>query len=364
MSEKRGVLMDFYTAEIGTEEGKTLLPGNVNWKAGVLLRSTNWLGDACMTLPAVYKIRQQMPQNCKLFILAPKNLKSFWETFPWVDEVIGMASKRVSKDEKKLIENLNAGVAVVLPNSFGSALDIAFKSIPVRLGRGGRWRTALLTHRLPGWKRVAGEDRHHQLREYLQLARACGELTWDDSYPPAEPQVSAERLKEIKFDASKKWLCLAPGAKFGPAKQWPISHYAAVAKDWLAKGGEVVVIGTPDEVEVSRQVVEEAGGGLDLAGKTNLQELMYILGNVTSSVVNDSGAMHLSAAMGGQGVAVFGSTDPLATGPLGGKWKVIWNKIDCSPCLKKVCESPGRDYDCLKGVTPQQVIKALGELEE
>ena len=124
-----------------------------------------------------------------------------------------------------------------------------------------------------------------------------------------------------------------------------------------------MVIGTPDEVEVSQQVVDEAGGGLNLAGKTNLQELMFILGNVKSSVVNDSGAMHLSAAMGGQGVAVFGSTDPRATGPLGGRWKVLWNRIDCSPCLKKVCESPGRDYDCLKGVSPQQVIEALEELD-
>ena len=355
--------MDFYKANIAEANGLKLLPDNVDWKNGVLVRSTNWLGDACMTLPAVYKIRQLLPSSGKLFILCPKNLKSFWETFPWVDEVVGMAEKRAGAADKEHIKRLNPGVAVVLPNSFGSALDVAFKGIALRLGRGGRMRSALLSHRLPQWKRIAGEDRHHQLREYLQISRACGAESWDDKYPAAEPQVSSERLEEISFNPAKKWLCLAPGAKFGPAKQWPPDHYAAVAKDWLVKGGDVVVIGTPDEVAVSQQVVDQAGGGLNLAGKTNLQELMYILGNVKSSVVNDSGAMHLSAAMGGQGVAVFGSTDPRATGPLGGRWKVLWNRIDCSPCLKKICEVPGRDYDCLKGVSPQQVIEALEELD-
>jgi len=356
--------MEFYTADIAAPDGTKLLPDDVDWKNGVLVRSTNWLGDACMTLPAVYKIRDLMPSGCKLFILAPKNLKSFWETFPWVDEVVAMESKRTGNAEKEQIKRLNPGVAVVLPNSFGSALDIAFKGISVKIGRGGRLRTALLTHRLPQWKRIAGEDKHHQLREYLQISRACGAQSWDEAYPPAMPQVSKERLVELKFDPSKKWLCLAPGAKFGPAKQWPPAYHAEVAKYWLKKGGEVVVIGTPDEVEVAQQVVDLAKGGLNLAGVTNLQELMYILGNVESSVVNDSGAMHLSAAMGGQGVAVFGSTDPRATGPLGGKWKVIWNRIDCSPCLKKICEHPGRDYDCLKGVSAEQVIEALEELEK
>ena len=355
--------MDLYAPEIGEPNLKRLLPENIDWKNGVVVRSTNWLGDACMTLPAVYKIKQKMPSSCKLYIMCPKNLQAFWESFPWVEKTVPLAAKRASKEDKAVLKSLNCGLAVVLPNSFGSALDVSKCGIPIRIGRGGRMRSMFLTHKLPQWKRVAGEDKHHQLREYLQIAATVGCESWDDNYEPAETKVEKSRLDELGFDVAKKWLVLAPGAKFGPAKQWPIEYYSQVASWWLKEGKAVAVIGTPDESEVTAKVVELAGGGLNLAGKTNLMELMYILGKAELSVVNDSGGMHLSAAMGGKGVAVFGSTDPRATGPLGGRWKIIWNRIECSPCLKKVCEIPGKDYDCLKGIKPEQVIEALKVLE-
>ena len=354
--------MEVYKADIGKPQYKNLLGDDIDWKNGVLIRSTNWLGDACMTVPAVYKIKQLLPDNVDLYILAPQNLKSFWESFPWVKEVMPMSAKRVDSDLADKIIKLGCGVAVTLPNSFGSAIDIAFKEIPVRVGRKGRFRSFMLTHKLPKWKRVAGKDKHHQLREYLQLASACGADSWDDSYEPAAPQISLDHLRELGFDSDSSWLALAPGAKFGPAKQWPIEYYGEVAKKWLTKGKKVIVIGTPDEISVAEEVCKIAGGGLNLAGKTNLQELMYILGKVDVAVVNDSGGMHLTAAMGGKGVAIFGSTDPRATGPLGGKWHVIWNRIECSPCLKKTCEAPGKDYDCLKGIKPERVLSALEEL--
>ena len=356
--------MELYSPNIGSPDSKKLIPDNVDWKKGALIRSTNWLGDACMTLPAVFKIKQQMPEGATFNIMCPANLKSFWETFPWVNKVIGLAAKRASKEEKQAVKQLGCGVAVVLPNSFGSALDIGKCGIPVRVGRGGRMRSVLLSHKLPKWKRIAGKDKHHQLREYLQLAGALGNNDWDDNYEPAQTEVSQDRIAELGLSTSKKWLVLAPGAKFGPAKQWPIEYYGVVAKWWLTEeDSEVIIIGTPDEQSVAENVKNSAGGGLNLAGKTNLQELMFLLGKAALAVVNDSGAMHLSAAMGGKGVAVFGSTDPRATGPLGGKWKIIWNRIDCSPCLKKVCEIPEKDYDCLKGISPNQVIEALKVLE-
>jgi heptosyltransferase II len=354
--------MEYYSAEIGEPDFTRKLAEDVDWKSGVLVRSTNWLGDACMTVPAVYKIKELLPENAHLYILVPKNLKSFWESFPWVKTVIAMSTKRADAEVAEQVLKLNLGVAIALPNSFGSAQDIAFKEIPVRLGRKGQFRGFMLTHKLPKWKRVAGKDKHHQLREYLQISAACGSNKWDDYYEPAQPTVSLDHLKSLGFSPEDKWLALAPGAKFGPAKQWPVEYYAAVAKEWLARGKKVVVIGTPDEVLVTEEVCRLAGGGLNLAGKTNLQELMYILGKVEVAVVNDSGGMHLTAAMGGNGVAIFGSTDPRATGPLGGKWRVIWNRIECSPCLKKTCEAPGKDYDCLKGILPEQVLAALDDL--
>lgn len=356
--------MELYKAEIGEPDLKNLTGSNIDWKSGVIIRSTNWLGDACMTVPAVYKIYKLLPETAKLYIICPQNLQTFWEAFPWVEKVFPIATKRTDSETAEEIIKLNLGVAVTLPNSFGSAMDIAFREIPIRLGRKGRFRGFMLTHKLPKWKRIAGKDKYHQLREYLQIAAACGSEEWNDLYEPAQPKVCLDHLKGLGFDASKSWLALAPGAKFGPAKQWPTEYYGEVAKQWLALGKKVVVIGTPDEISVAEEVCKTAGGGLNLAGKTNLKELMYILGNVEAAVVNDSGGMHLTAAMGGNGVAIFGSTDPRATGPLGGKWHVIWNRIDCSPCLKKTCEVPGKNYDCLKGISPKQVIDALKSLCE
>lgn len=355
--------MELYAPEIGQPDFGRIIPADVDWKNGVLVRSTNWLGDACMTLPAVYKIKELLPENKKLHILCPEGLKSFWATFPWVESVIPLQKKRAAKTDKQKIKKLGCGVAVVLPNSFGAAVDISNCGIPVKVGRRGRFRSIFLTHRLPSWQRIAGADRHHQLREYLQVSAALGSEGWDSVYMPAQTTVTGERLAELEIDLSKKWLALAPGAKFGPAKQWPREYYSEVARWWLAQGHHVVVVGTADEVSVAQNVCQGAGGGVNLAGKTNLEELMYILGKAALAVVNDSGAMHLSAAMGGKGVALFGSTDPRATGPLGGKWKVIWNKIDCSPCLKKVCTIPGKDYDCLKSIRPQKVIEALQVLD-
>ena len=351
--------MELYKAQIGEPDLKNLLGNNVDWKNGVIIRSTNWLGDACMTIPAVYKIYKLLPDSAKLYIICPKNLQTFWEAFPWVEKVFPLATKRTDAETAEDILKLNLGVAVTLPNSFGSAMDIAFREIPVRLGRKGRFRGFMLTHKLPKWKRVAGKDKHHQLREYLQIAAACGAKDWDDHYEPAKPNVCLDHLKGLGFDSSQSWLALAPGAKFGPAKQWPTEYYGEVAKQWLALGKKVLVIGTPDEISVAEEVCKVAGDGLNLAGKTNLKELMHILGNVEAAVVNDSGGMHLTAAMGGKGVAIFGSTDPRATGPLGGKWHVIWNRIGCSPCLKKTCEIPDKNYDCLKRVSPKQVLDAL-----
>jgi len=351
--------MELYQADIGSSADNRLLAEGTDWKGGVLIRSTNWLGDAVMTLPAVYKISQLLPVGVKLNVLASHKVSGLWRTLPWVDNVVEMKQKRISPEESEELKKLNCGVAVILPNSFGSALDAFWKGIPVRIGRGGRMRSAFLTHRLPAWKRVAGQDRHHQLREYLQIASACGPVSWDSEYQPADPGVASSRLEELGINKSSELLVLAPGAAFGPAKQWPPDYHSEVARRWLERGAQVALVGTPAETEVCSQVAGAAQGAVDLAGKTNLRELMAILGRASACVVNDSGAMHLAAAMGAHGVAVFGSTDPRATGPLGGRWAVIWDRLECSPCLKRTCEVEERDYDCLKDIKPDRVWQSL-----
>ena len=355
--------MQFYKPELGEPFVEKIFDlSKVDWRNGMIVRSTNWLGDAVMTVPAVYKLSQLLPEGKKMMVLTKKALSSLWKAYDFVDEVIEMEDKRITPEAAKRMAELNPGVAVVLPNSFGSAKDLFGKGIPVRIGRKGRGRGLLLTHKLPGWYREPGKDTHHQLREYLQLAKACGSSEWNADCPPADPGVSDDRLNELGFDLSKKWLVLAPGAKFGPAKQWPVEYHREIAQWWTKEHGRVAVMGAPDEQETCSAVAEGIEGAVSFAGKTSVSELMAILGKAAASVVNDSGAMHLAAAMGGGGVAVFGSTEEIATGPVGGRWYILNDRLDCAPCLQRTCEVAGRDYDCLKGITPERVKKCLEDL--
>ena len=138
-------------------------PFELAWSNGLLLRSTNWLGDALMTLPASYQMSRQLPRPCGFFVLCPKFLVPLWEACPWVACAIGMEGKRISSEEIKDVRSLRVGTAVVFPNSFGSAMDVYHCHIRYRLGRAGRFRSLLLTHRLPEWPRSMGSAGFHQL---------------------------------------------------------------------------------------------------------------------------------------------------------------------------------------------------------
>jgi heptosyltransferase II len=350
-----------YVANIGPRPtlSPKAIPNHLASK-GCVVRSVNWLGDAVMTVPAVYRIKQSLPQGAKLSIVCIKSLEQFWASFPWVDQVIAMNGKHVKREETEKICNLKAGFAVIFPNSFGSALDLFLKNIPLRIGRGGRMRGFMLNRRLPSWRRKAGQDKNHQLREYLQIAQACGADAWDDYFEPAKPKIDLTKLERKGYKSIKDtWLAIAPGAAFGPAKQWPLSHYAQAAAWWIKEGGKCVILGAPGEEAHGEEVHQQCPEALNLVGKTSIPELMYILGESKFCIVNDSGAMHLAASVSAKGVAIFGSTDPTATGPLGGNWKVIWTRPDCSPCLQKQCPLPTDKYKCLSSATVEMVTNEL-----
>ena len=331
------------------------------WYNGLLLRSTNWLGDLLMTLPAAYKISRLVPEPCGFFVLAPAALAPLWQACPWVNAVIPMQRKRISSGEIALARRLTPGVAVVMPNSFGAALDIFRAKIPLRIGRAGRFRSLLLNHTIPEWPRGENIGERHQLSYYLELASTLGEISFDCQCPPLE--VSAEAASHYCIDKREKWLALAPGAAFGPAKQWPAQYFRRVAQLWQEQGGKVVLLGTKQESEAAAEIVSACPKVLNLVGKSALTELMSILANVDAVVANDSGAMHLAAALGTPGVAIFGSTDPVATGPIGATWQLAVSKAECRPCLQRKCPLPERQkYHCLTQIKPEEVFEMLGKI--
>ncbi|MFA6815633.1 MAG: lipopolysaccharide heptosyltransferase II [Lentisphaeria bacterium] len=326
-----------------------------DWHHGLLIRGTNWLGDCLMTLPAAWQLRHLIPKECSISVLTPSFLAPIWKACTWIDHVIPMRDKHISSEEIKQVQALDCGIGIVFPNSFGSALDIWKCSIPIRIGRSGNFRSVLLNHRIPKWKHSKESDSCHQLSYYLELISTLGSISLNAQYPPL--QVSPNAAKKNNILKKQNVLAIAPGAAFGPAKQWPTKNYIEVAKYHQKRGGKIVIVGTAKEQAAAKAVQIAIPEALDLTGKTNLSELMSILANTDTVIANDSGAMHLAAALGTPGVAIFGSTDPIATGPLGAPWKLLIADTPCRPCFQRICPLQGdKQYHCLHSITPKQVI--------
>lgn len=339
---------------------RILDPEAIRWRNGLIVRATNWLGDTVMSLPGVHALRQLLPDPCGLFVTCRAGLAPIWEAAPWVDDVIPIQGSRLRGGAARRARRLVAGVGVVLPNSFGSAWDFLGLDLPVRVGRGGRGRSALLTHVLPDWQHSQSEG-CHQVSHYLEVAAAMGAAMLDPAIPPLTIDNEQEALGALGITDTEDapLLLLAPGAAYGPAKQWPPASFREVARQWTARGGRVAVVGSEGERDTAQQVVQDVRGAINLAGRTDLRQLMTAFRAADAVVTNDSGSMHLAAALGTQGVAVFGSTDPVATGPLGERWVVLHQPVECSPCFERTCRRPEDDYACLTRIAPQTVCDAL-----
>ncbi len=335
------------------------------WRRGLLVRATNWLGDVVMTLPAIWQLRQLLPPGKRLIVLTPAKLQRLWESVPWADEVITFGSQRLTGDERQKLKAADAGAAVILPNSFGSALDIWRARVPHRVGRAGGGRSLLLDHVLPAWDRHPGQDRWHQVSEYLDVAAAFGAATDELTCPPLAPLLTDDEAAAARqWEAwPEPWLVLAPGAAFGPAKQWPAPSFAQVGKRWQATtGGTVIAVGAPGEEAAAAAALQDIPFSQNLAGRTSLTQVMHLLARSACIVANDSGTMHLGAALQRRGVAIFGSTDPIATGPIGGDWIILRHPLPCSPCLQRTCARTDFPYECLQAVTPDLVWTGIQQL--
>jgi heptosyltransferase-2 len=162
-----------------------------------------------------------------------------------------------------------------------------------------------------------------------------------------------------------KIMVVAPGAAYGSAKRWSSSSYNEVCRYWIEeKSGRVIIVGAENEMKTAEGVASNLDNShiLNLAGKTNLKELIYTLKKSDICVSNDSGVMHLGSALNAKGVAIFGSTDPFATGPLSKNWAVLLKKQSCSPCFFRECINVEKDYKCLEAITSADVIEAIEKL--
>lgn len=338
--------------------------GNDDWRDGLLIRVPNWLGDVIMTLPALTQLKKRLPAGKKLFVVCPANLEPLLSSLPIIDQIIPIpkAHKWWPLEERKRIRDLRAGIGVLFNNSLRDTFQLRQVGISTLYGAAARFRGPLLKGKIRFPKRKDNQlNMHHHASRYLSIAYMIGAEKWDGTLPEFAPQVDAEKVNELLSELStpNDFLVLAPGAAYGDAKRWSADNFAAVARFVLEKGKSVVLVGSPAEKEVGDEILDslESTNIVNLAGKTSLAELIQVLKKADICVANDSGVMHLAAAIGTKSVGIFGSTDPSATGPISNTCAILYNQQDCSPCFKRIC--PLGTRSCLESITPAQVIAKL-----
>jgi lipopolysaccharide heptosyltransferase II len=316
----------------------------------ILIRSSNWLGDAVMTFPAVRAFKRGRP-DAHVTILTPAKLADLWSTVPDVDAVISIASgESVFAVASKLRGKFD--VAVVLPNSLRTALEAWLAGIPRRVGYPGHHRRWLLNQvfgeKKSKKKANAGKPKH-QVYHYLALAEYCGADVSNALDTSAAPAVTSGRAPR---------LGIVPGAEYGPAKRWLPERFAEVMRRIHEDmGAEWRMFGVAKDREVADSIQSQAGVPcIDRVGKTTLRELIDELRQCDLLLTNDTGTMHLAASLGIPVVAIFGSTEPELTGPLGSGHIVLRKKVECAPCFLRECPI---DFRCMKRIEASEVIEAI-----
>ena len=333
----------------------------------ILVRSTNWVGDALLTTPALASLRENFPDS-HISVLAKKWVAAVFENHPAVNDVIIYDIEGRHKGWSgflSLAREIRAkrfDLAVLFQHAFGAALLVWLARIPERVGYNTDARGFLLNRAV----RYRPEDKEiHETDSYQGLISRSGlkvRLSNPVFYlPPEVEQWALNKLTEWNLDDTFI-LGLAPGAAYGPAKQWPQENFAKAARIILEKiPGAVFIFGSQSEAGVARGVKELLNvPAYDLTGSTNLAEAAALIKRCRLFLTNDSGLMHVGAAVGTPLVAIFGSTNPITTSPYTKKARVIRHAVDCAPCLKRECMQPR--HLCMELVTPEEVAAAGLEL--
>jgi heptosyltransferase-2 len=324
--------------------------------ATVHLRLPNWLGDVVMAAPAVAALHRARP-GARLVASAPSAFLPFARALP------GVAEARAAEGVRREARTLRAerpDAVVVFPRSFRAALPARLARVPVRVGHGQGATRWLLTHAAHD---AAPLRRAHRTRWFALLAEAFGPVAPDVPAPtlgpPPEARRAAERLLlALGRDPGRPLVVLEPGAAYGAAKCWPAERFGALARALRERGHDVVTIGTDASRPLEAKVAAAAGPGLlRAAGRTaDLGVLMGVLSLARLVVSNDTGPMHLAAALGTPVLALFGASDPVVSGPLGpGPRRVLYEPEPCSPCFLRECPVPG--HPCLEKWGSERVLR-------
>ena len=333
----------------------------------ILIRATNWVGDAIMALPALRAVRKRFA-DAEISILALSYVGDIYQDQQICDEIIrydrGGIHAGIGGRERLAAElrEKDFDVALLLQNAFDAAWVVWRAGIPKRIGYSRDARGFLLTEavRVPR----ADEIPAHEKFYYLELLRRIG---WVDSLADDAvislhvPQQNRRRAAEFLLGAGSRpnalRFAVGAGASYGSAKCWPPDRFAeALNRLQTQSDADVILFGTPPEARVSEAIAEGLRRApIDLAGKTAIADLPALLSQCHLFLGNDSGAMHVAAAVGLPVVAIFGPTDPLGTAPVTPRSRIVQEKPYCSPCFLRHCPT---DHRCMMSISPEAVEAA------
>jgi heptosyltransferase-2 len=330
----------------------------------ILIRATNWLGDAVMSLPAIHAMRDNY-RSSEITLLARRSVADLYAREKAIDQLIVHGDSRWKTARALRARKFHIGI--LFPNSFDSALVLRLAGIPQIVGYSTDMRRLLLTHPVPTplWKGTVHE-RYYYL-ELLQGARLI------DGYHGADVPIHMQSAPEAAAEGVKAFtergivlpaIGVSPGAAYGGAKCWLPERFAESAAGLVARqGGTVVLFGAPNDAEdclaVEKCLHASGVAVANLAGQTSLRQFIDLAAACTVILTNDSGAMHVASALGVPTVAIFGATNPQTTGPAGPRNAVVREKVSCSPCFERECPI---DHRCMTNVTAARVLDAASNL--
>lgn len=330
-----------------------------------LVISPNWIGDAVMAQPLLRLLKERDPQR-PIDVLAPAWVAPVWQAIHEVDVVLETPFRHgaLQLGERwkfaKILRQRAYAEAYVLPNTLKFALIPWLAGIPRRIGYKGEMRFGLIN--------VMHHDDPVAPRPMAQYYAALADAPVRNLQRPAvlpKPVLAISQdesmsvVSRMGLDAENPILVFAPGAEFGPAKRWPTARFAELAKivQRSQPSAQILLLGSAKDAPVCDDIVASAPGVRSLAGVTSLSEAMALIAHAAAVVTNDSGLMHIAAALQRPVVALYGPTDPRHTPPLSDLAKILWLHLDCAPCHQREC--PLGHQNCMKGISAEMAWEPL-----
>ena len=333
----------------------------------VVVRGTNWVGDAVMTVPALRALRRLLP-DAHITLATRSFAKGIFEGADFIDDLLvydsAFGGLRNLLAQAREWRNRGFELAILFPNSFQAALVAMLGRVRCRIGYATEGRSLLLSHplTLPPWR-----DARHESFYYLNIIAELEKLLYGQSkiledQPSSHLSISGSRQSEAvdflrahEVSSGHPLIALCPGSINSRAKRWPAERYAELADRLIADlNAQIILIGSADELavslEVSRRMKQQP---IVLTGKTELARAVAVLSNVDLLVTNDTGPAHIAAALGRPTLVIFGPTNPLTTRPLSSVAEIVRYPPDCAPCMLRDCPI---DHRCMTAITPDDIF--------